>query len=67
VCGITWMQLFKREEKVMQKKDMVKIALDLAQVLMAAGDELETIMGSPETEELVKSIEQLIADIEAEA
>ncbi len=51
----------------MQKNDMVKIALDLAQVLMAAGDEIETIMGSPETEELVKTIEQLIADIEAEA
>jgi len=52
----------------MQKKeDMVKIALDLAQVLMAAGDEIETIMGSPETEELVMALEKLIADIGAEA
>jgi len=51
----------------MQKKDIVKIALDLASVLMAAGDEIATIMESPETEELAHAIEQLIADIKAEA
>ncbi len=50
----------------MQKKDIVKIALDLASVLMAAGDEIATIMESPETEELAHAIEQLIADIKAE-
>jgi len=51
----------------MQKKDVMKIALDLASVLMAAGDEIATIMESPETEELAHAIEQLIADIKAEA
>ena len=51
----------------MRKKDIVKIALDLASVLMAAGDEIATIMESPETEELAHAIEQLIADIKAEA
>jgi len=44
---------------------MAKVAVDLAHVLMAAGDELDTIMASPETEELMKSIEQLIADLKA--
>jgi len=49
----------------MKKADMAKVAVDLAHVLMAAGDELDTIMASPETEELMKSIEQLIADLKA--
>jgi len=44
---------------------MAKVAVDLAHVLMAAGDELDTIMASPETEELMKTIEQLIADLKA--
>ncbi len=47
------------------KASMVKIALDLASVLMAAGDEIATVMESPETEELMKTIEQLIADLKA--
>jgi len=51
----------------MKKADMAKVAVDLAHVLMAAGDELDTIMASPETEELVNAIEQLLADIAAEA
>jgi len=58
------------EEKVeenVKKADMAKIAIDLAQVLMAGGDEIETIVDSPETEELIAAIKQLIADIEAEA
>jgi len=46
---------------------MVKIALDLAQVLMASGDEIETIVGSPETEELINTIKQLVADLKAAA
>jgi len=49
------------------KADMAKVVVDLAHVLMAAGDELETIMASPETEELMNTIEQLIADIKAAA
>ncbi len=49
----------------MKKADMAKVAVDLAHVLMAAGDELDTIMASPETEELMKTIEQLIADLKA--
>jgi len=56
----------EEKEKVKVKKaDMVKIALDLAQVLMASGDEIETIVGSPETEELINTIKQLVADLKA--
>jgi len=51
----------------MKKADVAKIALDLAQVLMASGDEIETILASPETKELMNAVEQLIADIAAEA
>ena len=58
----------EEKEKVKVKKaDMVKIALDLAQVLMASGDEIETIVGSPETEELINTIKQLVADLKAAA
>jgi len=49
----------------MKKADVAKVAVDLAHVLMAAGDELDTIMASPETEELMKTIEQLIDDLKA--
>jgi len=49
------------------KTELVKIALDLAYVLMAAGDEVETIVESPETEELIRTVEQLIADLKAAA
>ncbi len=58
----------EEKEKVKVKKaDMVKIALDLAQVLMASGDEIETIVGSPETEELINTIKQLVDDLKAAA
>jgi len=51
----------------MNKADLVKIALDLAGVLMAGGDEIETIVNSPETEELIAAVEQLIDDLKAAA
>jgi len=62
------LNILQEKEKVKVKKaDMVKIALDLAQVLMASGDEIETIVGSPETEELINTIKQLVDDLKAAA
>jgi len=51
----------------MMKADLMKIALDLASVLIAAGDEIEEILNSPQTKVLVEDIEQLIKDIREEA
>jgi len=50
----------------MTKADVMKIALDLANVLMDAGDEMDEIINSATTEKLVADIKQLIKDIEGE-
>jgi len=51
----------------MTKADIMKIALDLAAVLVDAGAEIEDILNSPKTETLIEDIEQLISDIKANA
>jgi len=50
----------------MNKADLMKIALDLAAVLIDAGDEIEEILNSPQTKILVEDIEQLLKDIREE-
>ncbi len=47
----------------MTKIDVLKIALDLANVLMDAGEEVETILEMPETEKLLIDLKKLIKDM----
>jgi len=51
-------------DKNLRKVDIAIIALDLAHVLIEAGEEAETIINSDETKRLVESIQKLINDIE---
>ncbi len=47
----------------MSKIDIMKVALDLANVLVDAGEEVETILGLPESQKLVSDVKQLIKDL----
>ncbi len=47
----------------MSKVDILKIALDLANVMMDAGEEVDTILNSPETEKLIVDVKKLISDL----
>ncbi len=51
---------------VMSKMDVLKIALDLANVLMDAGEEVETILEMPETEKLLVDVKKLVSDLKGE-
>ena len=48
----------------MSKIDIMKVALDLANVLVDAGQEVEKILGLPESQKLVADVQQLIKDLE---
>ncbi len=54
--------MFKRGG-VMSKIDIMKVALDLANVLVDAGEEVETILDLPESQKLVSDVKQLIKDL----
>ncbi len=47
----------------MSKIDFMKVALDLANVLVDAGEEVEKILGMPESQKLVADIKQLVKDL----
>ncbi len=47
----------------MSKIDIMKVALDLANVLVDAGEEVEKILGMPESQKLVADIKQLVKDL----
>ncbi len=48
---------------VMSKIDIMKVALDLANVLVDAGQEVEKVLGMPESQKLVADVKQLIKDL----
>ena len=47
----------------MGKIDVMKVALDLANVLVDAGEEVETILDLPESQRLVADVKKLINDL----
>ncbi len=47
----------------MSKIDIMKVALDLANVLVDAGEEVEKILEMPESQKLVADVKQLIKDL----
>ncbi len=48
---------------VMSKIDIMKVALDLANVLVDAGQEVEKVLDMPESQKLVADVKQLIKDL----
>ncbi len=48
---------------VMSKIDIMKVALDLANVLVDAGQEVEKVLDMPESQKLVADIKQLVKDL----
>ncbi len=47
----------------MGKIDIMKVALDLANVLVDAGQEVEKVLDMPESQKLVADVKQLIKDL----
>ena len=47
----------------MNKIDIMKVALDLANVLVDAGEEVEKILAMAESQKLVADVKQLIKDL----
>ncbi len=47
----------------MSKIDIMKVALDLANVLVDAGQEVEKVLDMPESQKLVADIKQLVKDL----
>ncbi len=47
----------------MSKIDIMKVALDLANVLVDAGQEVEKVLDMPESQKLVADVKQLIKDL----
>ncbi len=47
----------------MSKIDIIKVALDLANILVDGGQEIEKIIDMPESQKLVADIKQLVKDL----